>query len=131
MSWLGLGKKQSTASAARSPPTLAPVERAPLTAASVAALERLARHVPTPEPCADHVPAYRRAAVLLGLFQGRNGELYVVLSQRASGMRSHGGDTALPGGRFEADDASLEATAVSSCRGVGNAWYTFQHSVSR
>lgn len=39
-------------------------------------------------------------------------DLYVVLSQRAAGMRSHGGDTAIPGGRFELGDADLEATAV-------------------
>ena len=95
-------------------PTLAPVERAPWTEASQAALSRLRLHVPTPEPCPNEVPAYRRAAVLIGLFQGRNGELYVILSQRSTGLRSHAGDTALPGGRFETKDSSLEATAVGT-----------------
>jgi hypothetical protein len=46
---------------------------APLTAESLAALARLRAHVPVPEPCPGAVPAYRRAAVLLGLFGGRRG----------------------------------------------------------
>lgn len=94
-----------------------PPELGPLTDDSLAALRHLSRHRPAggDEPCPDRVPAYRRAAVLLGLFPGRNGHLYVILSQRSSTLRSHGGDTAIPGGRFEAMDADLEATAV---RGV-------------
>ena len=40
-------------------------------------------------------------------------DLHVVLSQRALGLRSHGGDTAIPGGRFELGDADMEACAVS------------------
>ncbi|PWN53372.1 hypothetical protein IE53DRAFT_399002 [Violaceomyces palustris] len=80
---------------------------------SVLALENLYNHVPEPgsEPCPSKVPAYRRAAVLLGLFVGRNGELYVILSKRSSHLRSHGGDTAIPGGRFEPTDRDLEFTA--------------------
>ncbi|KDN46794.1 hypothetical protein K437DRAFT_256069 [Tilletiaria anomala UBC 951] len=92
-------------------PTIGPVERAPWTPVSLSAISRLSSHIPPPEPCPDAVPAYRRAAVLMGLFQGRNGDIYIILSQRATGMRSHAGDTALPGGRFEANDPSLEATA--------------------
>ncbi|CAO1619005.1 unnamed protein product [Parajaminaea phylloscopi] len=84
-----------------------------LTDESTAALRNLAAHVPDPgsEPCPEAVPAFRRAAVLLGLFGARRGDLYVVLSQRAASLRSHGGDTAIPGGRFELGDADLEATA--------------------
>jgi coenzyme A diphosphatase NUDT7 len=92
-----------------------PPELGPLTDESLEALRSLSRYKPAAnsEPCPEAVPAYRRAAVLLGLFPGRNGQLYVILSQRSSAMRSHGGDTAIPGGRFEANDADLEATAVS------------------
>ncbi|PWN99808.1 hypothetical protein FA09DRAFT_328590 [Tilletiopsis washingtonensis] len=42
---------------------------------------------------------------------GGRGDLHVVLSQRALGLRSHGGDTAIPGGRFELGDADMEACA--------------------
>lgn len=93
-----------------------PPELGPLTDKSLDALRNLSRYKPDPgsEPCPEDVPAYRRAAVLLGLFPSRNGELYVILSQRSTALRSHGGDTAIPGGRFEAADADLEATAVSS-----------------
>lgn len=93
-----------------------PPELGPLKDDSLEALRNLSQYKADPrsEPCPEAVPAYRRAAVLLGLFPGRNGELYVILSQRATAMRSHGGDTAIPGGRFEANDADLEATAVSA-----------------
>lgn len=90
-----------------------PPDLGPLTDESLEALRNLVRHRPAPdsEPCPEAVPAYRRAAVLLSLFPGRNGDLYVILSQRSSTLRSHSGDTAIPGGRFEASDADLEATA--------------------
>jgi coenzyme A diphosphatase NUDT7 len=95
-----------------------PPELGPLKEDSLEALRSLSRYKPDPgsEPCPEAIPAYRRAAVLLGLFPGRNGELYVILSQRSTSLRSHGGDTAIPGGRFEASDADLEATAVSRLR---------------
>ncbi|PWN18424.1 hypothetical protein BCV69DRAFT_285050 [Microstroma glucosiphilum] len=90
-----------------------PLDLAPLTDESLQALRNLASHVPhsSTEPCPESVPAFRRAAVLLGIFGSRKGELYVVLSERSSKLRSHGGDTAIPGGRFEVTDADLEATA--------------------
>ncbi|SPO22349.1 related to coenzyme A diphosphatase [Ustilago trichophora] len=84
-----------------------------LTSHSIHALRNLCAFTPKPgsEPCPNSVPAYRRAAVLLGLFAGRNGELYVILSKRSARLRSHGGDTAIPGGRFEPTDRDLEHTA--------------------
>ncbi|KAK0563910.1 8-oxo-dGTP diphosphatase [Tilletia horrida] len=91
--------------------TSEPVDLGPLTDESLAALRNLARHKPAPEPCPNAVPAFRRAAVLLALFGGRHGDLYVVLSKRAAQLRSHSGDTAIPGGRFEAKDHDLEETA--------------------
>jgi len=56
-------------------------------------------------------PLARLSAVLVPLFIGRWGDLYVLLSRRASSMRSYAGDTALPGGRREDGDRSPEDTA--------------------
>ncbi|CAD6969483.1 unnamed protein product [Tilletia controversa] len=93
--------------------TSEPPDLGPLTDESLAALRSLAKYRPDPEPCPNDVPAFRRAAVLLGLFGGRHGDLYVVLSKRAAQLRSHSGDTAIPGGRFEPQDHDLEETAPS------------------
>ncbi|KAI0254178.1 NUDIX hydrolase domain-like protein [Lactifluus subvellereus] len=59
-------------------------------------------------------PPYPRAccaAVLVALFVGRAGDLYVLLSQRAKTLSSYAGDTALPGGRVDDDDKTIEDTA--------------------
>ncbi|KAI9466658.1 NUDIX hydrolase domain-like protein [Lactarius psammicola] len=58
------------------------------------------------------VPPYPRrhsAAVLVALFVGRAGDLYVLLSRQT--LRSYAGDTALPGGRVEDEDKTIEDTA--------------------
>ncbi|KAG9317941.1 hypothetical protein JVU11DRAFT_2174 [Chiua virens] len=52
------------------------------------------------------------AAVLVPLFVGRSGELYVVLSRRTDTLRAFAGDTALPGGKMEPQDRTVEETAV-------------------
>ncbi|WFD41721.1 hypothetical protein MPSI1_000357 [Malassezia psittaci] len=57
------------------------------------------------------IPAYRSAGVVLPLFIANDGQLRVLLTVRASRLSSHGGDTALPGGRFELGDQSIEETA--------------------
>ncbi|KAH9045779.1 NUDIX hydrolase domain-like protein [Lactarius pseudohatsudake] len=60
------------------------------------------------------VPPYPRAncaAVLVALFVGRAGDLYVLLSRRAKTLRSYAGDTALPGGRVDDEDETIEDTA--------------------
>ncbi|TRM67761.1 NUDIX hydrolase domain-like protein [Schizophyllum amplum] len=57
------------------------------------------------------VPRERCAAVLVALFVGRKGDLYVLLSRRSSTLRSYAGDTSLPGGKVEATDRSFEDTA--------------------
>ncbi|KAJ3783330.1 NUDIX hydrolase domain-like protein [Lentinula aff. detonsa] len=56
-------------------------------------------------------PKSRRAAVLVALFVGRKGDLYVLLSKRASTLRSFAGDTSLPGGKMDPEDKSIEDTA--------------------
>jgi hypothetical protein len=64
------------------------------------------------------------AAVLVLLFQ-RDGDIHVLLTQRASKMRSHGGEIALPGGKSEVADGGVDAvTALREAEeevGLGNA----------
>ncbi|KAF8491041.1 NUDIX hydrolase domain-like protein, partial [Russula emetica] len=56
-------------------------------------------------------PRAHSAAVLVALFVGRAGNLYVLLSQRAMTLSSYAGDTALPGGRIDDDGKTIEDTA--------------------
>jgi len=56
-------------------------------------------------------PRSRCAAVLVALFVGRQGDLYVLLSRRSASMRTYAGDTSLPGGKVELDDKTIEDTA--------------------
>ncbi|KAI0002901.1 NUDIX hydrolase domain-like protein, partial [Russula compacta] len=56
-------------------------------------------------------PRAHSAAVLVALFVGRAGDLYVLLSQRAKTLNSYAGDTALPGGRIDDEDKTIEDTA--------------------
>ncbi|MBO1901697.1 CoA pyrophosphatase [Leucobacter weissii] len=53
----------------------------------------------------DRVPADRPAAAVAG-------ELDVLLTRRASGLRTHAGEIAFPGGGVEAGDADRAATAL-------------------
>ncbi|BFM48966.1 CoA pyrophosphatase [Marinomonas sp. THO17] len=56
---------------------------------------------------------YRSAAVLIPIWQEpRDGELYVLLTQRALHMRNHPGQIAFPGGKHDPDDASIQYTAL-------------------
>ncbi|KZP09940.1 hypothetical protein FIBSPDRAFT_759195 [Athelia psychrophila] len=57
------------------------------------------------------LPPARQAAVLVALFVGRHGDLYVLLNRRASTLRTYAGDTALPGGKVEPGDRTIEDTA--------------------
>jgi 8-oxo-dGTP pyrophosphatase MutT (NUDIX family) len=58
----------------------------------------------------DPVPA----AVLIPLVEGER--LTVLLTQRASGLRTHGGQVSFPGGRIEPDDGSPRAAALREAR---------------
>ncbi|SCV70036.1 BQ2448_1430 [Microbotryum intermedium] len=101
----------------------------PLSDESLQALGRLARYKPpldtfewmwgfgyrlTRKPGSirtDPVPA-GRAAVLVALFGSRTGRnLNVLLSTRSKTLRTFPGHVALPGGKMEASDMNLEATA--------------------
>jgi len=76
------------------------------------------RHAPPPPEEQDlHVIALREgtkvteAAVLVPLVNRPEG-VQVLLTQRTTHLRDHGGQVSFPGGRVEPDDAHREATAL-------------------
>ncbi|KAA1466730.1 hypothetical protein DENSPDRAFT_926089 [Dentipellis sp. KUC8613] len=83
----------------------------PLKRESQRCLQNLAAYRTPPQLATLPFPRSRRAAVLVALFVGRQGDLYVLLSRRAATLRSYAGDTALPGGRVDPEDATIEDTA--------------------
>ncbi|XP_022745426.1 nudix hydrolase 15, mitochondrial-like [Durio zibethinus] len=54
----------------------------------------------------------RRAAVLICLFEGYQGDLRVILTKRSMKLSSHPGDVALPGGKMDQGDTDDSATAL-------------------
>ncbi|KAM5588047.1 hypothetical protein ABKV19_006482 [Rosa sericea] len=58
----------------------------------------------------------KRAAVLVCLFQGEEGDLHVILTKRASTLSSHSGEVALPGGKREQGDADDVDTALREAK---------------
>ena len=56
-------------------------------------------------------PTSRLAAVLVLLFE-RDDHLRVLLTTRAKQLRTHGGETSLPGGKMEDGDEDIITTAV-------------------
>ncbi|KAH8511762.1 hypothetical protein H0E87_009082 [Populus deltoides] len=58
----------------------------------------------------------KRAAVLICIFEGNDGELRVILTQRSSQLSSHSGEVALPGGKREEGDADDIATALREAK---------------
>ncbi|CAA7259409.1 unnamed protein product [Cyclocybe aegerita] len=56
-------------------------------------------------------PRSKCAAVLVALFVGRHGDLYVLLNRRSANLRTYAGDTSLPGGKMDPEDRNLEDTA--------------------
>ncbi|KAJ7193660.1 NUDIX hydrolase domain-like protein [Mycena pura] len=81
----------------------------PLSSESKRSLRNLAAYRPPPLPCP--LPRSRSAAVLVALFVGRRGDLYVLLNRRSATLRSYAGDTSLPGGKVEPKDRTIEDTA--------------------
>ena len=63
------------------------------------------------EPAAATTPS----AVLLAL-SGVDGELHAVFTRRRADLRNHAGQISFPGGRRDAADASLAATALREAR---------------
>ncbi len=83
-----------------------------------AAIQAVLRHAPpSPEEHDLHVFALREgikvteAAVLVPLVNRPEG-VQVLLTQRTTHLRDHGGQVSFPGGRVEPDDAHREATAL-------------------
>ncbi len=56
------------------------------------------------------------AAVLVPLFAPDGDELHVVLTRRRSDLRRHAGEISFPGGRQDAGDDDLRATALREAR---------------
>src|SRR5438034_7728173 len=71
----------------------------------------MATHLERDEQPAGSAPAPRQAAVLLLLYPGPDGAVYVPFFRRTERVARHQGQIALPGGAREPDDASLLATA--------------------
>ncbi|KAK9936531.1 hypothetical protein M0R45_013367 [Rubus argutus] len=58
----------------------------------------------------------KRAAVLICLFEGDNGDLRVILTKRSSGLSSHSGEVSLPGGKTEEGDKDDGDTATREAK---------------
>uniref|UniRef100_H2Y4S3 Nudix hydrolase domain-containing protein n=1 Tax=Ciona savignyi TaxID=51511 RepID=H2Y4S3_CIOSA len=56
-------------------------------------------------------PNLKRAAVLVPIFKLKE-KLYVILTKRSDSLSSHKGDVCFPGGKQDADDADITATAL-------------------
>ncbi|KAJ7494829.1 NUDIX hydrolase domain-like protein [Mycena galericulata] len=80
-----------------------------LSAESKRCLRRLSEYRPK-KPQFPY-PRSRSAAVLVALFVGRFGDLYVLLNRRSTTLRSYAGDTVLPGGKVDPEDRTIEDTA--------------------
>jgi len=60
-----------------------------------------------------HQPALKHGAVLVLLYEREGGGLRVLLTTRSKELRSHPGQTALPGGIVDESDGGVVQTAVS------------------
>lgn len=88
-----------------------PSTMAPLNARSAAAIARLRAFRPPPFALWDHLPVSRRAAVLVLLYADRRGDLRVVLTMRAAGLRNFSGHAAFPGGKADSVHETAEQIA--------------------
>lgn len=58
----------------------------------------------------------KRAAVLICLFEGPDGEFRVILTKRSSRLSTHSGEVSLPGGKAEESDANDAETATREAK---------------
>lgn len=91
---------------ARTPPAIAPK----VSAETLQCIQRLLAHQPEPIQLLDNAKT-KRAAVLVLLYEKPGSGLRVLLTTRAKTLRTHPGQTALPGGRMDETDASIVETA--------------------
>ncbi|XP_047339202.1 nudix hydrolase 15, mitochondrial-like [Impatiens glandulifera] len=54
----------------------------------------------------------KRAAVLICLFEGEDGDFRVILTKRSSNLSTHSGEVSLPGGKADEGDEDDSATAM-------------------
>ena len=64
-------------------------------------------------------PGHRRAAVVLAVLPNEGSAASLLLTRRASGLRQHGGQFALPGGKIEPGESSIEAGLRELAEEVG------------
>ncbi|CAK9152577.1 unnamed protein product [Ilex paraguariensis] len=69
-------------------------------------------------PVANQPEKFRpkRAAVLICLFEGNDGDFRVILTKRSSKLSTHSGEVALPGGKAEEADADDAETATREAK---------------
>ncbi|KAL3358593.1 hypothetical protein AABB24_015609 [Solanum stoloniferum] len=58
----------------------------------------------------------KRAAVLICLFQGLEGEIRVILTKRSMKLSTHPGEVALPGGKMDEEDLDDSVTALREAK---------------
>ncbi|KAH9955802.1 hypothetical protein BGW80DRAFT_1466773 [Lactifluus volemus] len=79
-----------------------------LSTSSRVAIQRLLAHSSSESSNAyADLPISKLAAVLVLLYEGAGGELRVLLTTRSKELRSHPGQTALPGGKMDKTDAGV------------------------
>jgi 8-oxo-dGTP pyrophosphatase MutT (NUDIX family) len=81
-------------------------------------LARLRGYVPPPASWAS-MPLSRRAAVLILLFADPHGSLRVVLTMRASTLKSYSGQAALPGGKSEEGETAFMTARREAAEEIG------------
>ncbi|ORZ33056.1 NUDIX hydrolase domain-like protein [Catenaria anguillulae PL171] len=72
------------------------------------AVRQLTRFPPT----LDNFNRPNKAGVLAGLFHCKKRGLTLIMTQRSSKLRSHSGEVAFPGGKWDSTDDSIIATAI-------------------
>lgn len=64
----------------------------------------------------ENIKSGKAAAVLICLFEGKGGDIRVILTKRSSNLSSHSGEVALPGGKVEDGDANYAETALREAK---------------
>ena len=69
----------------------------------------------TPNFDSAELSTYKSSAVMILFCQDKNGNYFLPLTQRFSYAGAHSGQISLPGGKFDAEDLSLQVTALREC----------------
>lgn len=79
-------------------------------------LQTLFHHLQSSNSMSTNNSVNKRAAVLICLFEGQDGNLRVILTQRSSSLSTHAGEVALPGGKRDESDADDVQTALREAK---------------